>query len=320
VIKKIITALVVITIAGAALFAGVIWKASQGISPAVLEAKYMTSVDRFVEVNGARVRVREEGPEGAPVLLLIHGFTFSLESWDAWAEIFGNDYRIIRYDLLGHGLTGPDPEKRYAPEERAAFIGDVMDALELDSAVIAGNSLGGLAAWRFAANNPERVSALIMISPGAYPYAGLGDEPVPIPAAMKTYLLTAPEAGVRISAERIFGDDTKITERRLEILRDLIRRKGNGAAMINSLEEFTLPDPTEMLAKVAAPTLILWGADDIIIPPEQGNRLVDDIPDALLITYPGVGHAAQEEAPEETAADTAAFLNGLTSPPQTDSE
>lgn len=312
--KKLLVTIFVFVVAGGAFIGVTTWRASQGVSASILEAKYMTAADRFVSVAGAKVRVRETGAADAPPIILIHGFTHSLETWDAWASALAGDYRVIRYDLLGHGLTGPDPRERYAPRERAAFIGTLMDALDLDRAALAGNSLGGLAAWGFASDYPARVDALILISPGAYPLNGAGDAPAEIPAAMKAYLLAAPEAGVRASAGFIYADDTKITDSRIETMRDMIRRKGNGTAMIKSLEEFTLPDPTEALARISAPTLILWGEDDIIIPIEQGRQIEQAITDARLIAYPGVGHAAQEEAPDETVADAIAYLKNHLGP------
>ena len=310
-LKKIVLAVTIVILLGAGGFGFMVWRAAQGEPAAALEARYAGAADRFVDIAGARVRVREEGTADAPAILMIHGFSYSLETWDAWAEALKGDYRVIRYDLLGHGLTGPDAQKRYAPEERAAFVGEVMDALGLPSATIAGNSLGGLAAWRFAAANPERARALILVSPGAYPYNGINDTPPEVPAAMKAYLMTAPEAGVRASAELVFHDNSKITEPRLVLMRDMIRREGNGAAMVKSLEEFTLPDPTQTLSRITAPTLILWGEEDAIIPVEQGRRLEEDMPNARLVAYPGVGHAAQEEAPDLSLGDAAEFLSSL---------
>lgn len=265
-------------------------------------------VERFVDIAGARVRVREEGPADAPVILLLHGFTFSLETWDGWADELSDRYRIIRYDLLGHGLTGPDPLERYAPEERAQFIGEVMDALGLDQVILGGNSLGGLAAWRFAAMQPERVEALLLVSPGGYPINGVGNEPAEVPPAFAFYLQTVPEVGLRASIANIYGDPSKVSEERIKVLGDMMRQEGNGAAMIRSLEEFTLPDPEPDLAKVTAPTLILWGEADKVISPAQADQFIAAMPNAKLITYPGVGHVAHEEMPAKTAADVAGFL------------
>lgn len=101
---------------------------------------------RTVEFDGARIRVVEQGPADAPVLLLLHGFTMSLESWDDWAERLSSDDRVVRYDLLGHGLTGPDPLKRYAPAERVEVLRTLMDRLGIERAMLAGNSFGGLVA------------------------------------------------------------------------------------------------------------------------------------------------------------------------------
>ena len=116
---------------------------------------------------------------------------------------------------------------------------------------------------------------------------------------------------MRASAELIYSDDAKITDQRIKTMRDMIRREGNGAAMIKSLEEFTLPDPTPALQKITAPTLILWGDRDILIPVEQGRKIEAIVSDAHLISYPGVGHAAQEEAPDQTVADAISFLGTI---------
>lgn len=289
------------------------WKSQQGMPAEVVESSYAEPVDRFVAVKGAEVRIREQGPPNAPAIVLLHGFTFSLESWDQWAEDLSSDYRVIRYDLLGHGLTGPDPKERYAPMERARFLGDVLEALEIEKAIIGGNSLGGLAAWRFAAMSPDRVEALLLVSPGAYPINGVGDEPAPVPGAVAIYLRTVPEAGVRYAVSQIYAPGAEIPEERIQEIGDMMRREGNGEAMVKSLKEFTLPDPEPELRSIIAPTLILWGENDQVITLAQGERLSQIIPNARLITYPGVGHVAHEEVPQQSVADVRTFLteNGL---------
>lgn len=254
------------------------------------------------------MRVRIEGPEGAPVIILLHGFLYSLETWDVWADALSTDFRVVRYDLLGHGLTGPDAARRYAPMERAAFLGALMEAIGVDRAAIGGNSLGGLVAWRYASMAPERVSALVLVAPGGYSINGVEDEPAPAPAAMKLFLKTAPEAGVKTTLEALFEDDALVDERRIARLRDMMRREGNGEAFIQSIEEFTLPDPQADLARITAPTLILWGDKDMLMPVDHGRMMADAIPSSELTLYENVGHVPQEEAGAATAADVRRFL------------
>jgi len=265
------------------------------------------STDQYLDVAGTTIRLRDEGPRDAPVLLMLHGFTFSLETWDAVASELINDYRVIRYDLLGHGLTGADALQRYAPLERATFLSKVIDELDLDDSTIIGNSLGGLVAWRYAALNPEALQALVLISPGAYPFNGVGDEPAPVPMAVAFALRNPNLLTVKASFRAIYGGATEPTDERL--VTALSMMEGNGDAFVQSLEEFTLPNPEPDLAKVAAPTLIVWGEEDALISPQDGPKMQAVMQDARLVTYPGVGHVAQEEAPQQLANDIRDFLS-----------
>ncbi|NWG71230.1 MAG: alpha/beta hydrolase [Parvularculaceae bacterium] len=309
--KRFLLAVLALVVLGAAAAGFVVWKATQGLDPAELEARYAAGVDRFIDVEGLRVRIREEGPADGPPIVLLHGFVVSLESFDGWARELSDEYRVIRFDLAGHGLTGPDPEKRYAPLERAEFVGAVMDALGIERAVIGGNSLGGLAAWRFAAAHPDRVTALVLVSPGAFPNQYVSDEPVAPPAAMVAFLRTATPTAVRKALEGVYHDDARITEARVALMSDMMRRRGNGQAFIDSINEFSLPDPTADLATIEAATLILWGEEDIVIPVAQASMMARAIPGSKLIVYPRIGHVPQEEDPATSAADVRAFLASL---------
>lgn len=309
--KKLLAALAIVILAGAVGVGIYLWSSSRGIALQALEAKYMSKADRFVDIAGLRVRVREEGPKDATPIILMHGFIYSLESWDEWARDLSADYRVIRFDLAGHGLTGPDPQRRYSPQERADFVGEVMDALGVDQAVVGGNSLGGLAAWRFAAANPERVEGLILVDPGAYSINGVSDEPVEPPKALKLVLRAAPKQAVKLMLSRVYADDSFVSEERLALIRDMMRRRGNGKAYIQSLEEFTLPDPTAALSSIAAPTLILWGREDAMIPVEQGEWMRDAMPDARLVIIDGAGHAPQEEAGARSVKEARSFLQDI---------
>ncbi len=306
--KKTAFALGALLIAAGAAAGVVFWRAQPSLTPAV---SLQGASDRMMMIAGAKVRVRIEGPENAPPIILLHGFIYSLESFDAWASGLAGDYRVIRFDLLGHGLSGPDPQKRYSPQERAEFIGEVMDALHIDRAVIGGNSLGGLAAWRFAATSPERVSALILVSPGGYPGNGVADTPLSPPAPFAFFLRNPTEAGVALTLQGVYADKSQITPERISRVTAMMRQPGNGDAYVESIEEFSLPDPEPMLRSITAPTLILWGADDKVIPVDHGRRMAEAISGAELIVYDGVGHVAQEEAPERSLGDVRKFLDRI---------
>lgn len=304
--RRFIIALAALSLIGGLSAGALLWRAQQALVGDA--ADYLTKDDRMMTVAGANVRVRIEGPEDAPPVILIHGFIYSLESFDAWAADLKRDHRVIRFDLLGHGLSGPDPQRRYSPQERGAFVGDLMDALGVERAIVGGNSLGGLAAWRFAATAPGRVSALILVSPGAYPNRGVAETPLSPPAPFAFFLRNPTEAGVALALQGVYADKTAITPDGVRRTTALMRQPGNGDAFVESIEEFSLPDPEAMLNAIAAPTLILWGAEDKVIPAEQGSQIAAAIPDATLIVYPGVGHVAHEEAAKQTIADVRAFL------------
>ncbi|MEM1380499.1 MAG: alpha/beta hydrolase [Pseudomonadota bacterium] len=307
-VRKLLGGILAITLIGAAALGLISWQTAQ--SNAAASLALTQSADQFVEVDGLTVRVRDEGPRDAPVLIMLHGFTFSLESFDQLTEDLQADYRIIRYDLRGHGLTGPDPQKRYAPEQRAAHIGAVMDQLGIQRATLVGNSLGGLASWRFAADNPERLEKLILISPGAYPINGVTEEPAPVPPALEAYFRFLPESGIDMSIDRIFADANAIGDERKASIKAMMRAPGNGQAFIDALKVFTLPDPEPDLARVVSPTLIIWGDADVVISPKDGEKMRSAMPDAELLLLPSIGHVAHEEAPQRVADAIREFLDG----------
>jgi len=263
--------------------------------------------DQYLAIDGTRIRVRIEGPATAPPVILIHGFSFSLESWDGWAADLARDHRVVRFDLAGHGLSEPDAQDRYGTADRVRQLIALMDRLDIRRATIAGNSYGGLVAWNFAAEHPGRVDRLILVDSGAFSINGVTDKPVAVPPPMRAYLEAPAPAAVAYSAGIIFAHPERLPPQRLALMQAMIAR--NGPALIAHLEQFTLPPPKAELARVKAPTLILWGRADKVIPVAQASELAAAVPGAKLIIYDDVGHAPQEEASARSIADVRAFLN-----------
>ncbi|WP_417497413.1 alpha/beta fold hydrolase [Maricaulis sp.] len=277
-------------------------------SEARLDSPYWSDADRLVDVDGVMARVRSEGPADAPVIVMVHGFSYSLESWDAWAADLSADYHVIRMDLPGHGLTGPDPQQRYSVPETVEFLGNLLDELDLEHVTLAGNSLGGLVSWRLAAERPELVDHLVLVAPGAYSINGVTEEPVAVPMGVSFYLTSAPEAMVAAASAGLFGDVSRMDPALPARVHALMNTPGVGQALVERLEVFTLPDPTADLARVQAPTLVMWGGRDVMIPVEQASRIAGDLPQAELVIYDDLGHVLHEEDSARTVADVRAFL------------
>lgn len=279
------------------------------LEPALLEAQYATPQDQFVEVDGVRFRVRIQGPEEAPAIVLLHGFTSSLEAWDDIANSFASEYRVISYDLAGHGLTGPDDMERYSADNRAAFLNSLLGEIDVERATIVGNSLGGYIAWKFAANYPERVDRLVLISAAAYPFAGFNEAPQPVMPMFEAYLRHGTLEDIKRVYASQFASVESLRQDRVQIYFDMMRRAGNPEEFVRHTAQFTLSNPEEQLAQIQAPTLVLWGAQDPLIPVSDAKKIATTMPNAILELLEGVGHIPHEEAPSEVLEAISSFLN-----------
>ena len=279
------------------------------IAPELLERRYARPSSRFIRIGGRRQHYRDEGD--GPPLLLLHGLTASLFSWDRCAAILARDFRVIRIDLPGHGLTGPDPAGRYGLAELAALVASLLDALGIERASIAGSSLGGAVAWHVAAGFPERVDRLILLAPIGYPMPGRLPWPLRLladPIAGPVLSRFAPRREFMKRLMATYGDRARFDPEDADRQFQLFRRSGNREALGAFLRGGRMPDPRPLLARIAAPTLILWGSADAIAPPALAERFAQDIPGARRAVIAGAGHAPMVELPEATAAAMRAFL------------
>ncbi|PHR91763.1 MAG: alpha/beta hydrolase [Robiginitomaculum sp.] len=274
-----------------------------------IDDPYFTSADRVLEMDGLHVRYRDEGKADAPVLVLIHGFSHSLEGWDGLSAGLTDTYRVVRMDLPGHGLTGPDARARYSNADTVVFVEQFLDALDIKNATLVGSSLGGLVAWRLAQTHPERVDKLVLIAPGGYSINGVTEVPAPVPDMAKYYFTQAPMVAVSAANKALYSDPSKLSEARIIQIQHMMTREGNGEAMLLRAASFTLPEPTADLADVQAPTLLLWGDKDAMVPVAHGEKFVSAMPTAQLIVYENIGHVPHEEIPVQMATDILRFLS-----------
>lgn len=274
-----------------------------------LEAKYGTDAGDYVEAAGMRVHVRVDGPADAPAVVMIHGFGASLQTWEPWAEALSGDYRVIRFDLPGFGLTGPDPTGDYSDERSLAVLDSLMAELGVDRASLVGNSLGGLIAWKYAAQHPEKVEKLVLLAPGGFANPGYSyGQRIEVPQAFKVMRYTLPESAVRQFMTPLYGDPAAMTDDLVARYHDMMRAPGVREAMVQRLEQFVVERPEPILRTIDTPTLIIWGERDVMVPFAHAAAFGEALPNDTLVSFPQLGHMPQEEAPDLVLQPVRAFL------------
>jgi pimeloyl-ACP methyl ester carboxylesterase len=267
-------------------------------------------------LHGRSVTYAEAG-EG-PVLLLIHGMGGTFENWQEVVEPLSHHHTVIAPDLPGHGASGPGGGD-YSIGAFAAGLRDLLLALDHKRATVVGHSLGGGIAMQFAYQFPEMVERLVLVSSG-----GLGPEVSPLLRAA-----TLPGADLFISATAAIGSKIVPTLARglamiglrpsadlHEVIRgygtltDPVRRTaflatvravlGTGGQRVDASDRLYLAE--------AMPVLIVWGADDPIIPAHHGQDAHERIPGSRLEIFDGVGHMPQIETPLRFVTTLEEFL------------
>ena len=278
-----------------------------------LAAQYAGPPSAFLPVAGMEVHYRDEGdPQDSLPIVLIHGTGASLHTFEGWAQALQARKRVIRMDLPAFGLTGPFPDRDYAMSHYVAFLDDFLQALGVERCILAGNSLGGAIAWQYTAAKPERVEQLILIDAAGYPSAAKS-EPLAftlarLPVLSKLLTFITPRAAVRASLENVYADKSKVSDELVALYFDLSLRAGNRQAFVDRLNTPYDDSQLPLLKTIQQPTLILWGAEDLLIPVEMAQRFHEDLPNSSLVILEDVGHVPMEESPTESLAPVLAFL------------
>ena len=272
-----------------------------------LKEKYTYETSRFVTIDELDVHYCDEGD--GEVILLVHGTFSSLHSFDDWNEILKKQYRVIRLDLPGFGLTGPSPSHEYSIDDYSCFLDAFLEILNIKSCSLAGNSLGGWICWEFAVKYENRVDELILIDSAGY----IGEKSMPLPfviaqtPVLRNVFNYVPRAVVRRFLRQVFEDQSKVTDKVVNRYYDLFHREGNKEAFVK-LANSNYAHNTDRLAQLSIPVLIMWGANDNWINVKDSRKFEKDIQNSEVVIYENVGHVPMEEIPEKSAADLISFL------------
>lgn len=278
-----------------------------------LTAKYTNAASSFIALNGMDVHFRDEGDRADSIpIVLIHGTASSLHTFDAWADSLKQSNRVIRMDLPAYGLTGPFPDRNYSMAHYTGFLKDFLTALKIKQCVMAGNSLGGQIAWNFTLEQPGMVTKLILIDAAGYPMSSksipIAFKMARIPVIRNLLTYVTPRFIVRASVENVFFDKLKVTDALVDRYFELALRKGNRQAFVDRLNAAADTGAYINISHIQQPTLILWGANDLLIPVENAYKFHSDLPNHTLVILDSSGHTPMEESPVESLKPVIAFL------------
>ena len=287
---------------------------------------------RYADVDGVRVRYTDTGEPnadvkadadasasadadakakangGRPTVVLVHGFASALEVWGTVAPAVAKTHRVIALDLKGFGWTDR-PEGDYSPEAQAKLVMRLLDQRGVSRTAIVAHSWGSSIALAASLQAPERVTKIALYDAWVY------EEQLP------TFFHWARADGV---GEALFGlyykqrvdermglaffDKKYVTEKLVESVEEQLARPGTVAAALAAVRGQDYADVQRRYHGIDKPTLLMWGREDLVTPLKYGERLVRDLPNAKLVTYPRCGHFPMIEAIGASNRDLAQFL------------
>jgi pimeloyl-ACP methyl ester carboxylesterase len=302
-----VTALILI---GTATF---IAKRKPDIPMSMLKAKYGDASSRYVNLRaGITLHYREHGRRRGPAVLFIHGLGGSSLSWKSWERTLAKDYHLYQIDLPGHGLTVAPDDWRPSPEAYAKTVEQFARSQRLGRFALVGASFGGQVAWTYAVRYPGRVADLVLISSSGWAEEhpprvfALLRQPwiIPLLAQIDTTPL------FKKALTSTYSDPSKVTHAMVKRFADFSQAPGHRAIIFRTTGSLPLFEPAtpQVLAKIAAPTLILHGLRDTRVPSRDAQRFHRAIAQSKLVIYPNASHALADEFAGTAATDTLRFF------------
>ena len=286
-----------------------LWLWTPDLPTEQLHKHYLSAPSDLRTVGPWQLHVRDTGPRAAPVVVMLHGFGASLHTWDVWAQGLSSTHRVIRIDLPGSGLSPPDPAHDYSDARRVQMLLRLLHDRGVDRASWVGHSMGGRMAWTMAARYPERVDRLVLVAPDGFSSAGFEyGQAIEVPASLGLMRHVLPKFVLRMNLQAAYAQPDSLSDALTDRYHDLLRAPGARQAMLERLKQTVLQEPEPLLRQIKAPTLLVWGEADAMIPFANARDYLQAIPGSRLVSWPGVGHVPQEEGSQTSLQVVADFL------------
>jgi len=262
----------------------------------------VTSDLHSVSVQGTRVVYWERG--SGPVILLVHGMFGDHLDWEPVLELLAVRHRVLAVDLPGFGES-EKPDENYCAEFFVAAIAEFLDQVSVRRATLVGNSFGGILALRFALAHPDRVERLILVS-GVREFSEEERTFTRQRMSRENLLRLTPEVNQQLFAP-IFAKDGP-AQRRYFAKQDAKLKRADypeyARAMARSIETALTAYQPNRLGEIVCPTMLLWGEQDAVIPPDHVRSAMSQLKSGTLQLLSGCGHAPQIDDPK-------AFLDAI---------
>jgi pimeloyl-ACP methyl ester carboxylesterase len=285
----------------------------------VTEKDFADPDSKFIEVNHVTIHYKEMGT-GETTFILLHGFGASVYSWREVMDDFAQRGRVIAYDRPAFGLTErPMPEdwaeNPYGMKANVELLRGLMDALNIEKAVLVGNSAGGGLAVAFGLEYPDRVDSLVLVDPGVgggrgpqFPAWALPLMWTPQMRHVGQLMMRDYQESLPQTIQREWFDQTKLTEEIKQEPLKIFKIQNWDRAFYELTFAPAYPELRPLLPQLTVPVFIVAGAEDRLIRSWYFEAVSTEIPSASLSLIPNCGHVPQEECPDEFMKEVVNYL------------
>lgn len=243
-------------------------------------------------------------------LVFIHGFLSCSFSFRKLLPLLHTEYNLLCFDLPGFGESQKVSSIHYSLHEYAALTNELLDALDINKAILVGHSMGGQISLRTCIQHPERVDKLILLCSSSYIKSS--SKPLRLCSYLPffPYCLSVGMSSINLQKnfQHLVYDHTLLTQDVIDGYTNSFSEKGFYTALAKLVREREEDLPTSTLNKINFPILLIWGKDDRLVPLRVGERMKKDLPDAELLVFSNTGHLIAEEQPERTVDAIRSFL------------
>lgn len=310
-LKKIFKFIVITVLLVLLGFIAYIFVPNRILSKEEVKALHTLPSSHFIQWRNAEIHYTDEG-SGVPILM-IHGYGGSIRNFDSITTLLKKDFRVIRVDLPGFGMSDFPSE---AVEGKALvqtykdFMKFFIDSIHVDSLYVVGNSLGGWMTWEMALADTQRVKKIVLLNSAGYDLDKIIADLMPASRIKTTRWIAKRGMPLFVSKRGVYRcwyDPSKSKLSSVIEANHFMNREGNIENFLRLAESGQRPD-TSMIKNIKCPALVIWGDDDKIIPFSHAYKFKRDISVNETIVYKNCGHIPQIEMPDQTVADMRKFF------------